>query len=112
MNPLIPEIVGSFIRAVLTILSGWLVAHHVWTQGQSETFTTYLVSTITAALIAGAPAMLAFLLSVWQKIVQRRKLVNALASPVPQSEALLESKIANGVYTASISTPKTTIPSP
>lgn len=97
MNPLIIELVGGFVRWLLTFGSGYLVSRGIWTTDQAE----HYVVEITAAV---ATALAALLWTVWQKYHNRVKIVTALAKS-QMTEQDLEEQIAAGV-SAPATTPK------
>ena len=100
MNPIVTEILGSFIRFALAGAAGILVANGVWTEAQA---TTFVPAIITGVLTLGW--------SVWQKYKSRLKLVTALATPGVNTEADIKEKIVEG-GTPSTATPTDQIPRP
>lgn len=97
MNPMVQAALAAIFRWLLTFGSAYLVSRGVWTQ---EDATTYVV--------AGAAALATLAWSLYQKYVERSKLVTALASP-PTSEQHVEQMVKAGTG-ASVSTPKNETP--
>lgn len=100
MNPLTFDIVGSFVRAGLMFISGWLVEHHVWTPEQSASFSERLYVYILAAL----PGLVGLVWSAFTNYRKRVKLVTALSLPAGKTEEHLEQVVSKG------NTPPVTLP--
>ncbi len=102
MNPVIIEIIASFVRWVLANAASFLIARGIWSQADAGRYTEFLVSGITLGLISLA-------LAVWSTFKKRQKLVTALSTPHPQTEEMLQNTISQG-GAASVTTPKDEIP--
>lgn len=103
MNPMILEIIGSFVRWVLTIVGGWLVTKGVWTQEQADQYITFLTAGIALSLCTLA-------WSLWKQYKSRRLQVTAQAMPAHQTERDVKAVVASGqapsVFTAADAVPK------
>ena len=99
MNPMVQEALGSIVRWALMLLAGYVVQAGIWTGADAERY------------VGGATiAVLALGWSLWQKYRSRLKLVTALASSKPLSEACLKEKLAVMVGIPSVTTPQNVIP--
>ena len=98
MNPMLQEALGSIIRWALMFVAGWLVQHGIWSASNAQTY------------VAGAAvAILTLGWSLWQKYQARIKLLAAMASAVPTTEAGLEQRLAmQSIVSPSVMTAKTT----
>lgn len=90
MVALLPELIGSLVRAGVLFSAGWFVQQGIWTQDQAARFST----AITAWLVA---ALMALGWSLWQKYRARLKFLTALESPAGTHEAVVEDRIKRGV---------------
>lgn len=106
LNPLVVNIIGTWVRAGLLILSTWLIQHHIVTAQQGEQLATALYAQALNAL----PGLAAIGLSIWQKYRSRLKIVTALTMPVGATEQQVEQKIASGVPLPSATLAKTAVP--
>lgn len=98
MNPMAQAALAAIFRWALTIGAGYLVARGIWTQEEAATY-----------VIGGALALTALLWSVYQKYVERSKLVTALSMP-PTTESHVEQAVKAGVAPP-VTTPKDVTPS-
>ncbi len=86
MNPFVEKILGSVIRTLLAGFVPWLIAHGMLSQGDAE----QLASLAAGALVAGAWSM-------WEKYHSRQKLVTAIATPHPTTEAAVNAQVSAGM---------------
>ena len=70
MNPVLQAALGSILRHFLTIASGYLVAHGIWTQEEAMTY-----------VAAAALGLLGVGWSVWQKSKTHALIEKALDMP-------------------------------
>jgi hypothetical protein len=84
-NPFAHKILGSFVRASLAALGGYLTAHELATDGEVRGF-----------IEAATPLLVSVGLSVLEKYKARKKLVTALALPAGKTELEVEKVIAKG----------------
>jgi hypothetical protein len=92
-------IVGTLLRSVVMAMAGWLVARGMLPQGSVEEWTGAVALTLVAVLW-----------SLYQKYVERTKLMVALTLPSGSTENDVTSHIATGVVTPSVLTPPNTVP--
>jgi hypothetical protein len=93
MQELILQIVGTWVRAGLTLSSGILIAHHVMTAPQGEQLSTMLFAQIVNAL----PGLGAQGWSMLQKYWAEQKFHTALTMPQGTAPEAVKAKIANGL---------------
>ena len=92
-------IVGTLLRSAVMAGAGWLVAHGMLPSGSVEEWVGAVVLTL-----------LALFFSLYQKYVERTKLMVALTLPSGSTENDVKSHIATGAVTPSILTPPDTVP--
>lgn len=98
VNPLLSEALGSIVRSILKVGAGFLVAKGVWTEADAASYVT-----------AAALVIVGLGWSYWTTYHSRLKLVTALASASPMSEATAETRVSAG-NAPSVTTPKTVVP--
>jgi hypothetical protein len=102
MNPILQSALGSLIRWALMLLVPVLIKYGIWSDSDASKY-------VDAAVIA----VLTLLWSFYQKYKSRVKFLTALM-PVavggPQTEAEVDSHIARGAPTPSLTTPVNTVP--
>ncbi len=96
MNPFLQQVLGTMVRTAIV----WLAAKFGATLSDDE-----LVQ-LTAQI---APVVAVVSWSLWQKYRGRQKLLTALASPTPATEAQIENLIALG-NPPSVTTQKCEVP--
>ena len=106
MNPLVVDIIGTWVRAALLAISAVLIQHHIVTAAQGEALSTQLFTQIINSL----PAVAALGWSMWQKYGSRLKLVTALTMPAGTTENAVVAKIATGVGVPAVSTLASVVP--
>lgn len=106
MNPLVVDIIGTWVRAALVAISAYLIQHHIVTAQQGEA----LSSQVFTQVINSLPAIAALGWSMWQKYGARLKLVTALTMPVGATENAVVAKIATGVGVPAVSTLASVVP--
>ena len=90
LQELLLQIVGTWVRAALTLLSGILIAHHAITAPQGEQLGSMLFSQILNAL----PGLVAQVWSMVQKTKMAQKVQTALAMPMGSTSQDLNAKLA------------------
>ena len=102
MNPLEQEIIASFLRSLLKISAGYLVARGVWSQEEAASY-----------IAPAALALAGLALSAWKTYKSRQKLVTALAMPSGATEVDVKAAIDDPkVVTPPVSLPKDQAPTP
>lgn len=81
MSPILHAALGSMLRHILTLLSGFLVTRGIWTEAEA---TTYVAASI--------PAILSILWSLYQKAKTHEKILKALKMPAGSTLTQLEKK--------------------
>jgi hypothetical protein len=105
MDPLIFEFLGVVLRSGLTAVGGYLVAHHVLTGSQSETY----VTAFSHDLVVGLPAIGGLAWGLWTRYHTRVKLLTALM-PGVTTENQVNAILKSGAPTPTVSTPPNTVP--
>jgi hypothetical protein len=85
-------LIGALTRWALTIVSAYLVAHHVLTAAEGDTL---LAHGVNHAVLA-APAIIALVWTIAQKYRSRVLLLTALQSPAGTTEARLKDSVDAG----------------
>jgi len=106
VNPLYTEIIGSWVRTGLGMLSIVLISHHLVTATQGEALTTLWFTQIMNSI----PAAISLGWGAWQKFKSRQKLVTALTMPVGTTENAVVAKIATGVGVPAVTTLASVVP--
>lgn len=101
MNPMFAAAIGAIIRWALTFLAGYLVTRGIWSQQEA-----------TVYVLAAATALTALLWSLYQKYIERAKLVTALATPGVKSEAQIEAMVKDESQRPPVSMDKERLPYP
>jgi hypothetical protein len=86
MNPILQSALGAILRHFLTIGAGYLVARGIWSQNES-------VDYVGAAVLA----ILGFGWTLYQKYVERQKLLTAIAMNAGSTEAEVEANVQKGI---------------
>lgn len=126
MDPLLVDILGVAARWALTLVVGWLVAHHALPADQGSSVIAHYLPLLTGKLALGVGMAGPLLWGLRQKIVARRHLNTALEMPkgttvaevtavVKQGEGasalistvLLVAALAGGAVATSACAPKT-----
>ena len=105
LNPLVLQIIGSWVRAGLTLVSGFLIQKHIVTAAQGESLSTMLIDQITNSI----PAIAAIVWSMWHKYASRSKLMTALMLGGTTEDAVT-THIDSGAVTPTVLTPPATVP--
>jgi hypothetical protein len=92
MNPLLVDIVGTWVRAALVALSSWLIAHNIVTNEQGQQVQTQLFTKIIESL----PMVGAVLWSMWNKYQAKLHLNTALAMTPGSTVLQVEKAVADG----------------
>lgn len=106
MNPLYTDIVGSWVRAFLLLVSAFLIQHHVVTATQGEALSALWFQQILNAV----PGLISLGWSAWQKYGARVRLNTALTMPAGKTLADVDAKISTGVGIPSAKTAATVVP--
>lgn len=85
LNPLAAAAIGSVLRFGLAAVFGYFVRKGIWTDAEASTYITAAVS-----------GLLALGWGLYNKYKGRVKLLTALATPHPTTEAHVEQMVANG----------------
>lgn len=103
------DLLIPIIRSLILLGLGWLVNHGVISKDQETTFATYYTEPARLVEIAGIVLTIAW--AVRDKFFTRKKLMAALATPSPTSEADVMAMVKDGAA-PSVLTPKTQVPVP
>lgn len=106
MNPVLLDTVTILAKWGLSLLTTYLVSHHIATAPEADRFS----QTILAHLALWVPAAMSLALMLWGKLRARKQLVTALSMPVGSTENDVKAKIASGVPTPALSTPANSVP--
>src|SRR3954463_8528584 len=93
MDPLYASFVGAIARWVVTLVIGFLVAHHIIAVDQ----TTYFVDGFTHKLVVALPLLLPLAWSLWGKYKGRVRFLTALQAAPGTTEYQVNAKIDNGM---------------
>lgn len=99
MNPIASAALGSILRWLLALGSGWLVTKGIWTEAEATTYIT-----------AAALGILSLGWSLWQKYKSRKTVLTALMMPQGKTEDDVTDFIKQGNVTPAITTPSDTAP--
>lgn len=103
-NPIVIDILTTTIRALLLLLSGYLVRKGIWSAEQANSYVGYLAG-------AAATGLLTIAWALWSTYGKRIKLLAALAATEPMTEHQIEARVANqAIPNPPASTPKTEVP--
>jgi hypothetical protein len=105
LDPITVDFLGVLVRAFLTYLGGYLVAHHVINDAANELYVTHF----THVIILSLPAAGSILWGLYVRYRGRRKLMVALM-PGVHTEDQVNAIIKSGQATPTVSTPSSTIP--
>lgn len=106
MNPMLLDFLLAIARWALTAAGSALVAHHILTASQDDSFLT----AIFAHLALWIPLAGSFVLLLWTRYRARLKFMTALTMPVGSTEAQVTAKMASGVPIPTVTTPTNTVP--
>lgn len=96
MDPLVAEILGSVARWGLSLVVGWLVAHHALPADQSGAVMAHYLPLLTGKLALGLGMAAPLVWSVWQKVRSRVHLNTALEMPAGSTVQQLKRVIGAG----------------
>ena len=91
--PILDAVLGSLVRAGLTMLTGFLLERHLVSKEIADQF----VSDGVARVLIAVPAVLALAWSVWVKIRGRARFLTALQSPPGTTEDQVKDKVDRGM---------------
>lgn len=106
MNPLVVDIIMTWVRAGLIAASTYLIQHHVVTSSQGEA----LSSQLTAYILSTLPAIAALAWGAWDKYGARLQLNTALTMPANVTVQAVNAKIASGIGVPPATTPIDVVP--
>lgn len=106
MNQVLEDILQILAKWGLSVLTTYMVAHHIASAGAADHFSQDVLS----HLALWAPAIGGLVLMLWGKMRARKQLVTALSMPVGSTENDVKAAIKSGAVTPTIFTPPNTVP--
>lgn len=97
MDPFVVEMLGVAFRWGVTSLGAYLVAHHILSAQQEETFRGHAMTYLIGHVAIWAPMASGLVLGVWAKYRSRIKFLTALQSRPGTSELEIKQTINNGM---------------